>query len=322
MKSTVVIPNYNGIEYLKKCLPSLWEKESVTGNICIVDNGSTDGSQQWIKEHYPQIQLLELAENTGFCHAVNVGIEASNTPYIILLNNDTEVLPGFVKYLEEAMEVSDKIFSVAARMLDMKKKELLDGAGDLYCALGWAYARGKGRPADKYYCKPSEIFSACGGAAIYRKEILEEIGYFDENHFAYLEDCDLGYRAQIYGYRNHYEPRAMVYHAGSASSGSRYNDFKVRLAAKNSIYLIYKNMPWIQIILNLPLLLPGFLIKYLFFIRKGMEKSYREGIREGFRLCREKKGKDHKIHFCFFRLKNYLRIQLFLWKNTLERFRQ
>ena len=322
MKSTVIIPNYNGIEYLKQCLPSLWEKDTVTGNICIVDNGSTDGSQQWIKENYPEIQLVELAENTGFCHAVNVGIEASQTPYVILLNNDTEVLPGFVKYLEEAMERSDKVFSVSARMLDMKKKELLDGAGDLYCALGWAFARGKGRPAEKYYFQPSEIFSACGGAAIYRREILKEIGCFDENHFAYLEDCDLGYRAQIYGYRNYYEPKAMVYHAGSASSGSRYNDFKVKLAARNSIYLIYKNMPLGQLILNLPLLLPGFLLKYLFFVKKGLAKSYREGIREGFRLCKEKRGRDNKIPFRFSRFKNYLRIQVFLWKNTLERFRQ
>ena len=322
MKSTVIIPNYNGIEYLKSCILSLQQQSYRDFKICVVDNGSKDGSCHWLKENHPQILLIELKENTGFSHAVNVGIKSADTEYVLLLNNDTQVEEGFVKELEDAMEKYPGAFSVGARMLDMKQRQLLDGAGDLYCALGWAYARGKGRRAEKYYTKADEIFSACAGAAIYRKKIFEEIGYFDENHFAYLEDCDLGYRAQIYGYRNYYEPKARVYHAGSASSGTRYNDFKVRLAARNSIYLIYKNMPLLQIILNLPLLLAGFLIKYLFFVKKGFYKSYGEGIREGFCLCVQKEGRRKKVRFRFIRIKNYLRLQFYLWKNTVERVRQ
>ena len=140
-------------------------------------------------------------------------------------------------------------FSCAARMVQYHDRDKLDDAGNYYCALGWSFARGKGKNIDLYQ-KEEKIFSACGGAAIYRKKIMEKIGYFDEEHFAYLEDTDIGYRARIYGYENWYAPDAVVYHVGSGTSGSRYNHFKTRYSSRNNIYLIYKNMPLLQIILN------------------------------------------------------------------------
>lgn len=320
MKTTVVIPNFNGIDYLKDCIRSLLEEQEHEFQICVVDNGSVDGSASWVKRECPEVRLIELKENTGFCHAVNLGIQTSTTEYVILLNNDTVIEKGFVKALEESIEKSEDIFSVSAKMLDMKSRTLMDGAGDLYTALGWAFARGKGKEAKTNYTKREEIFSACGGAAIYRKKVFDEIGCFDENHFAYLEDCDLGYRARIYGYRNFYEPKAMVYHAGSAVSGSRHNEFKVRLSAKNSVYLVYKNMPLVQILINLPFLIPGFLIKYLFFIKKGLGKAYREGFLSGLSLCRQEQGRSHKVKFLWKHLPFYLRIQIMLWKNSWKRF--
>ena len=320
MKSTVVIPNYNGVEYLKECICSLMEQKNKDFAICVVDNGSKDESVLWLKENFPSVQIIELKENTGFCHAVNVGIKACKTKYVILLNNDTVVLTDFVAYLEKAMEKEKNTFSVSAKMLDMHNPSLLDGAGDLYCALGWAYARGKGREAVKYYTEREEIFSACGGAVIYKKDILEEIGYFDENHFAYLEDCDLGYRAQIFGYRNYYTPKAVVYHAGSGVSGSRHNEFKVNLSSRNSIYLIYKNMPVIQQVLNLPFLIPGFLVKYLFFLKKGLGHTYSKGLWKGIKLSISEEGRKRKVSFSWSRLLNYFRIQGKLWINTVRRF--
>ena len=320
MKSTVIIPNYNGIKFIENCMKSLEKETSTSYHICVVDNGSEDGSGEWVEQNCPQVQVISLGENTGFCGAVNAGIAEAKTPYVILLNNDTEVEYGFVKALETALEKEEKSFSVSAKMVDLYDKEVLDGAGDLYCALGWAFALGKGKGVRGNYTKAAEIFSACGGAVIYRKEILDEIGFFDENHFAYLEDCDLGYRAQIFGYRNYYTPDAVVYHAGSGVSGSRYNEFKVSLASKNSIYIIYKNMPLLQIVLNLPFLVPGFLIKYFFFIKKGLGHTYRKGIFNGIKLCRSKKGKEKKIPFKWNYLGNYIRIQWKLWVNTVRRF--
>ena len=123
---------------------------------------------------------------------------------------------------------------------------------------------------DRSYSHTKKIFAACGGAAIYRRKIFEEIGFFDEEHFAYLEDIDIGYRAKIYGYHNVFEPSAIVYHAGSASSGSKYNEFKVNFSSRNSVYIVRKNMPLFQIVVNLPFLAVGFLIKTLFFVKKGL----------------------------------------------------
>lgn len=320
VKSTVIIPNYNGMKYIENCMRALEQETSTSYQICVVDNGSTDGSKQWIEQNCPYVQLIALAENTGFCGAVNTGIRVSRTPYVILLNNDTRVQYGFVKALEDALEKEKKSFSVSARMVDMYQQDKLDGAGDLYCALGWAFALGKGKETQKHYTKAGEVFSGCGGAVIYRREILEKIGLFDENHFAYLEDCDLGYRAQIYGYRNYYTPKALVYHAGSGVSGSRHNEFKVSLSSRNSIYLIYKNMPVWQILLNLPFLLTGYFVKTLFFMRKGLGRTYLQGIRKGFELCRLPKGKEKKIPFAWKHLPAYGRIQWKLWVNMVRRF--
>lgn len=315
MQTTIVIPNYNGIHFLKDCLKSLTADISgFQASVIIVDNGSEDGSQQWIKSNYPWVRLITFPENTGFCKAVNVGIKAAETPYVILLNNDTKVKLGFTKALTKAISESDNVFSVSAKMLDMKNETVVDNAGDLYTALGWAFARGKGKKADEWD-KSAHIFSACGGASIYRREVMEKIGYFDENHFAYLEDVDIGWRARIFGYTNLYEPKAQVLHAGSAVSGSRYNRFKVDLSSANSVYIIGKNMPLLQILMNLPFLLPGFLIKTLFFTQKGMGINYIHGCLKGLSRCFTTEGRKHKVKFCFSNLGNYAKLQLELWWN-------
>lgn len=317
MRTTVIIPNYNGIQYIENCLASLRMQEKEKFHIIVVDNGSTDGSRELVSEKFPEAELLCFPENRGFCSAVNAGILHAKTPYVLLLNNDTTAEKEFVYRMSEAMG-DKRTFSVSARMLSMKEPEKIDDAGDLYCALGWAFARGKGRPADAKY--PSEIFAACGGAAIYRKAALYRIGLFDENHFAYLEDIDIGYRARIYGYHNRYEEKAVVYHAGSGASGSRYNEFKIKLSSANSVYLIYKNMPFLQILLNLPLLAAGFLIKWLFFVRKGYGTVYMRGLAQGWKRCFTIEGKARKIGFRKEHISNYCIIQLELWKNIFVRF--
>ncbi len=315
-KVTVVIPNYNGMKYLEECMDALYHQDADTPgySVLVVDNGSSDESVIWLQGHYPQARLICLGENTGFCKAVNRGIRATNTPYVILLNNDTKVKAGFIKNLVSAMERDEKIFSVSARMLMWDNPELVDDAGDRFCALGWAYARGKGKPAAQYD-EPVEVFSACGGAAIYRRAILDRIGLFDELHFAYLEDLDIGYRARIFGYRNLYEPKAQVIHYGSASSGSRYNTFKTNLVSANNIYLIGKNMPLLQWLWNLPLLAPGFFVKFLFFSMKGMGILYLKGIFRGLKRTLSKKGRAHKVRFRWENLRNYLAIQGQLYVN-------
>jgi len=319
-KTTVVIPNYNGMKYIKDCLDSLkLLREEQSFHVIIVDNGSKDGSLEVVIEEYPEMELIALPENTGFCHAVNVGIRACKTPYVLLLNNDTVVKPGFVTYLEETMEESEDIFSVNSMMLTMQDENILDNAGIRYCVLGWAYDRGKGKAAS-VFAEKKDVFAACGGASLYRCEVFDKIGLFDENHFAYLEDVDMGYRAKIFGYRNVYEPRAKVVHAGSATSGSRYNEFKTRLSSANNAYLIGKNMPLLQLLINLPFLMAGFLIKAMFFWRRKMGMLYMKGYFEGIKRCFSEEGKLHKVPFRWKNLKNYCRIQILLYVDTIRVF--
>ncbi|MBR5509561.1 MAG: glycosyltransferase family 2 protein [Lachnospiraceae bacterium] len=311
---TIVIPNYNGIAFLEACLRSVLGQQGVSTEIIVVDNGSADGSQDFIREHFPECKLICLTFNYGFCRAVNEGINKAKSPYVILLNNDTEVCPDFAAKLLHAIRKDDRMFSCAARMLQYQERELLDNAGDFYCALGWGIGRGKGRRKTEYEV-PQKIFSSCAGAAIYRTDLVKKLGGFDEAHFAYLEDMDLSYRAKIHGYYHWYEPAAEVFHVGSATSGSRYNRFKVIHSAGNNVYLIYKNMPCLQQLLNAPLLLLGFFVKYLFFVKKGFGKDYREGLRRGVELCR--KFPERKVPFRMKHLPNYVKIQLELWKNIL-----
>lgn len=318
-KVSVVIPNYNGLQYLKTCMDALRTQTMQDMEILFVDNGSMDGSSAYIKEHYPEATVIQLMENTGFCGAVNAGIARAKAPYVLLLNNDTEATETFVEELYRAIEKDANIFSCSSKMIQYHDRTKMDDGGDLYCALGWAYGRGKGKPVEDYD-QETDVFFSCAGAAIYRKSILDEIGDFDENHFAYLEDADLGYRARIYGYVNRYIPTAVVYHVGSGSSGSVYNLFKTKHSSRNSIYLIYKNMPLLQIVLNLPFLIPGFLVKTVFFTMKGFGKEYVKGIGNGFALCRKGKKEGKKVPFQWKHLGNYFRIQLALWINTIKRF--
>lgn len=312
IKSTIVIPNFNGMKYIENCMKSIYT--NIPCDVVIVDNASTDGSREWISQNCAEHKLIYNDENKGFCGAVNQGILASETEYVILLNNDTEVDDNFVAELEKIMDENPKAFSASAKLISLHDKTKIDDAGDYYCALGWAFAKGKGKNPDTFNCD-KKIFAACGGAAIYRKEVFDKIGLFDENHFAYLEDIDIGYRAKIYGYDNLFAHKALVYHAGSATSGSRYNVFKTRLSSRNSVYLIHKNMPFLQWIINLPFLLLGYLVKTAFFIKKGMGKEYLAGVGRGIGLSFSKEGRERKVKFTFANIGNYCRIQLELWRN-------
>ena len=316
MEVSVVIPNFNGIAFLDSVLASLEGQTLSNFEVILVDNGSTDGSCSFVTANYPWVHLIELSENFGFCGAVNAGICAAKAPYVLLLNNDTEVKEDFVEEMLAAIRRHKNAFSCGARMVQYHDRDRLDDVGNYYCALGWSFARGRGKDIHAYETE-DKIFSACAGAAIYRKKIIEKIGYFDEEHFAYLEDTDIGYRARIYGYENWYAPKAIVYHVGSGTSGSRYNQFKTRYSSRNNIYLIYKNMPLLQIILNLPFLAVGFLIKFLFFAVKGMGKEYAAGIKNGFSISM----KNKKVPFRIKHLPNYCKIQLELWINIIRRFR-
>ncbi|MBS5214406.1 MAG: glycosyltransferase family 2 protein [Clostridiales bacterium] len=307
---SVVIPNWNGKKYLRQCLKSLRQQDFRKFEIIVVDNGSEDDSVDMMKREFPEVKILRMRKNEGFCRAVNKGIHAAKAPYILLLNNDTRAEATFVKEMFRGIRRHKNCFSCQAKMIQKDYPDLIDDAGDFYSALGWAFADGKGEPEWEHN-NEKKIFSSCAGAAIYRKSILDKIGLFDESHFAYLEDLDLGYRAKRYGYENWFLPKARVYHVGSGTTGSQYNKFKVHHSARNNVYVIYKNMPVWQILWNLPFLTAGFCMKGLFFWKKGLASEYWKGFFEGIHLCRNRK----KVKYQEEDFANCLNIQIELWKN-------
>lgn len=312
-KVSVVIPNYNGEKYLKGCLDSLRLQDNINFETIIIDNASKDSDYKWVKENYKEIIFKRLDKNYGFSPAVNEGIKMAQGEYVLLLNNDTVVEKDFISQMVKAIEKDKRIFGVSSKMIAYSDHTIMDDAGDEYTVLGWAYKQGDGKPVEQFI-KEKKVFSACAGAALYRKSVFDEMGLFDEDFFAYMEDVDVSYRARIYGYYNIYCPEAKVYHIGSATSGSKYNAFKVKLAARNNVYVPYKNMPLIQLIINLPALILGTFVKVIWFQKKGFGKVYREGLREGLRTL----NKINRVPFKWKHFINYIHIEALLLLNTFK----
>ena len=313
MKVSIVIPNYNGQKYLKDCLDSLSKQSFKEFETIIVDNASKDGSCEFILAHYPNAKLISLKQNYGFSKAVNEGIKASNSQYVVLLNNDTEVDKFWLENLVNCIEKDEKIFSCCSKMIQYSERDKIDDAGDEYNILGWAYKRGDGVSINKYNSN-DEVFSSCAGAAIYRKAVFDEIGYFDESFFAYMEDVDISYRAKIYGYKNMYCSSSKVYHVGSGTSGSKYNSFKIKLAARNNLYVVFKNMPMLQLLINLPFIILGHIIKFIFFAKKGYMQDYINGLKEGIKNIKS----ISKVKYSSKNIINYIRIE---WKMIINTFK-
>jgi len=260
-KVTVIIPNWNGRQWLSDCLGALTAQRFKNFQTLVVDNASTDGSQEFIEKEYPHVTLIQLTENTGFATAVNRGIKAANTEYVALLNNDTRPLPEWLESLVKATEnTSPETALLASCMLNMDNPSIIDNAGDQLTRQGAARKRGHGQPAN-HYSTADEILSPCGGAALYRKTLFDDVGYFDERFFAYLEDVDLGLRSQLRGYKCLYVPKAKVLHRGHGS-GLPQGKY-VRLITRNRLLLLFKNLPAQVLWKNLHHLLYG---QFYFFV--------------------------------------------------------
>lgn len=254
-KVTVIIPNWNGMRWLDACLSALSRQDTTAFVTLVVDNGSTDGSLHFIAQHYPQVDVVPLARNTGFAHAANVGTERATTPYILLLNTDTVVYPDFISRLVARMDTAPPdIAAIHPQMLQLDDPGRIDDAGDTLSWYGAATKQGHDEPASEH-AEEREIFSPSGGASLYRRDALRDIGGFDESFFAYLEDVDLGLRGRLRGYRYLYLPGAKVLHKshGAGLHLSRY----VELVTRNRLLLFTKNMPTSLLIEHFPQLFYG-----------------------------------------------------------------
>ena len=240
---SVVIPNWNGKKFLAGCLDSLLTQTYEPIEVVIVDNGSKDGSVEYLQENYPQVKLVTFPVNTGFSPAVNAGIKASTGEMVALLNNDTVVDPNWMAELIKAMQEHPEAGSAGCKMLAYDDHTLLDGAGDGYRRGGLPGRIGHKERDTGRFDRKRYLLGACGGAALYRRELFDAIGLFDEDYFAYLEDVDLGLRAQAAGFKCIYVPTSIVYHLGCGTTGSGYSPLVVRLSARNNWNTIVKNIP-------------------------------------------------------------------------------
>ena len=199
-KATIVIPNINGKGWLKDSIESIYAQTEQDFDLIVVDNGSTDESLEQARSYCtrPNFTLIENGRNTGFSYAVNQGIARAQSKYVVLFNNDAFAEPQWLAELLRTADADPKIFAVQSLMIRHFERELADDAGDYVTWMGFACKTGDGRRVSRY-TKQKRIFSACGGAALYRKSILDEIGGFDEHFFAFFVDVDLSWGANNAG---------------------------------------------------------------------------------------------------------------------------
>jgi len=239
---SVIVPNWNGLrlDLLPTCLAALRRQTFRDFETIVVDNGSTDGSPEFLARKFPEARLVALEANRGFAPAVNEGIRAARGDVVILLNNDTEADPRWLEEIARTLDENPRAGMVACKLRLFDRRDHLHSAGDFYCVDGIPGNRGVWEEDRGQYDDARGVFGACGGAAVYRKAMLDEIGGFDEQLGSYCEDVDLNWRARLAGYAVAYAPRAVVYHRISATGGGAYASFFV---GRNFIWVLAKNYP-------------------------------------------------------------------------------
>ena len=264
----VVMINWNGQEDSLTCLAAL-EAQTQQHTIIAVDNNSADEFVSIASKKYPEVKLLKNSENLGFSGGVNTGISyalANGFKYVALINNDAEPSKDWLKWLVATAEDLPRAGIVTSKLL--KTDRTFDSTGDLYTSWGLAYPRGRGEKDTEQHNKQEEVFGASGGASLYRVSMLEEIGIFDDDFFAYYEDVDISFRAQLAGWKVLYQPKAVALHKIGASSG-KVKGFTTYQTIKNVPWLLVKNVP----ARLLPTILPRFIIAYTAIILSSLAQG-------------------------------------------------
>ncbi len=239
---SVVIPNWNGRELLTQCLPTVLGQTYAPVEVIVVDNGSRDGSAEWVLQNFAGVKLVRSPSNLGFAAGTNLGLRQSAGTFVATLNNDAHVAPDWLAALVRTMEQDPQIGMCASKMLFADRPEMINAAGICLDRAGLAWERRGGEPNNDGEPGPVEVFGPCAGAALYRRAMLDDVGFFDEDFFLYLEDVDLAWRARLRGWRCLYVPDAVVYHVHSASSREG-SPFKRQLLGRNKVWTIVKNYP-------------------------------------------------------------------------------
>lgn len=248
----LIIVNWNSGGWLRRCLLGIAEQTMQPQQVLVVDNASTDQSLDGVDLILPHVKIIRETKNLGFAKANNIALKSiENTQWTVLLNPDAIPEPDWLENLILAEQAYPEYSFFACKMLDAADTLRLDGIGDVYHTSGHAWRKGFGRNSSRRGKTVNECFSPCAAAAMYRTDIIQQAGGFDERFFCYFEDIDLGFRLRLLGYRCLYVPEAVVTHAGSAATGKR-SDFSVYYGHRNMIWTYCKNMPWLLFWIYLP----------------------------------------------------------------------
>jgi hypothetical protein len=267
---SVVIPSYNGRRYLEGCLPSLSAQSYEDFEVIVVDNGSQDGSCEYVEEEFPQVRIVENEDNLGFAGGVNSGISIARGEQILTLNNDTVAERDFLEKLAQAVGSDGRVGMWAPKMLFLDGR--INSTGICISRSGAAWDRGMGEEDLGQYDVGCEVFGPSGGAALYRRAMLDEIGLFDEDFFAYMEDVDLAFRGQLAGWRCLYVPGAVVrhLHGGTAGFGS---DLSVYYGNRNVLWYPVKDFPLGLLISSLPWIVGRSLAVIPYYALRGQGRT-------------------------------------------------
>ena len=269
----VIIVNWNGEEFLGRCLDALMAQSVTPFEIIVVDNASSDGSVDILKR-FPSVRLIELDQNTGFARGNNLAIEAvsNEVEWIALLNPDAFASPYWLEEMLETASCHPEFDVFGSKLLKASDSQVLDGVGDIYHLRGLVWRNGHGLSellvGEK--AEEQEIFSPCAAAALYRRDALLKVGGFDEDFFCYTEDVDLGFRLRLRGYRCMYVPKSIVYHVGSGTTGSQHSEFAIYHGHRNLVWTFIKNMPGWLFWLCLPVHIAMNIVSIFWFAYRGL----------------------------------------------------
>ncbi len=247
-KVSVVIPHYNGEAILKDCLHSIYQSTRVAVEVILVDNGSSDNSLQMVAEKFSDVVVIQQAENLGFAGGCNIGIQAANTDYVLILNNDTTHEDNWIEYLLETLKFDDTIAAVQPKLISYQNRDYYDYSGanggemDIF---GFPFARGRffhhiEKDEQQYDHLDKEVVWASGTAFLARRDLLIESGMFDKTFFAHMEEIDLDWRLRLMGYKIAVNPKAIIYHRSGFTLGAE-SPFKKYLNHRNSLYMLMAN---------------------------------------------------------------------------------
>ena len=293
---SVIVVNYNGMRFLRGCLTSLAKQTAMDFEVIVVDNGSDDGSESEVQRYYPHARLVRLKDNRGYAAALNRGIVESGGDFILALNNDTEPESHFIEELLSSSDDKPDIGMWATKMILPDGR--INSTGICISRSGAAWDRGMFQDDTGQFDEPGEVFGPCGGAALYRKKMLEDVGLFDEDFFLYMEDVDIALRGRLAGWKCRYVPKALVIHqqGGTAGYGS---DLAVYYGNRNIMWYVAKDFPSGLIMKYLPWIVGRNLAVLLYYGTRGQGmvalRAKADGIAGLGRMMRKRRNIIRKI---------------------------